>query len=545
MTKKTLILFIGIILLASFLRFYRLGMTPPSPNWDEVALGWNAYSLLQTGRDEYGEFLPVVLRSFDDYKPALYTYFIIPFLPFFDVSALSVRLPSAVFGITGVVATFFLVRHLFKREDLALISSFLLAISPWSLQFSRVAFEAQSASVFNILVILFFVVGLKRGWFLSLAAVIAPLSVYIYQSEKVFMPLLLLLLVGIYWKEVFALSKKYLVIAFIVGLIVALPMGWYILTNDKALTRATSTVAFADQSYYLQQNVQRLLYDREIGNYVGFIFDNRRIEYTKTIISGYLSHFYPNWMFMTGDINRHHAPRMGIFYLFELPFLLIGIYQLAFNKAIDKKVKYLIFGWILIAPIPASVTSGVPHAVRTVNFLPTFQILIALGLVMFVYELMKLQLSLLVKRGILGVVTLLSLFNFVFYMNQYYVQQNYFFSKEWQYGYKELVSYVDSIQGKYDKIVVTNKEPLDQSHMFFMFYLKYSPQKYQDDKRNTSGGFRENHYFDKYEFREFDLTKETQSSTLYIGRPKDIPQGRAVLKKIAYLDGEEAIVVAE
>lgn len=545
MTKKTLILFIGIIFLASFLRFYQLGVTPPSPNWDEVALGWNAYSLLQTGRDEYGEFLPVVLRSFDDYKPALYTYFIIPFIPLFDVSPLSVRLPSALFGVIGVIASFFLVRHLFKREDLALVASFLLAISPWSLQFSRVAFEAQSASVFNILVVLFFVLGLKRGWFLSIAAIIAPLSVYLYQSEKVFMPLLLLVLVGVYWKELFSLSKKYLVSAFILGLVMALPMGYYILTNDKALTRATSTVAFADQSYFLHQNVQRLTYDREIGNYIGLVFDNRRIEYTKTIISGYVSHFYLNWMFMTGDINRHHAPRMGIFYLFELPFLLIGLYQLAFNTSIDRKIKYLIFGWILIAPIPASVTSGVPHAVRTVNFLPTFQILIALGLITFVYELMKLQLSLLVKRGILGGVALLALFNFVFYMNQYYVQQNYFFSKEWQYGYKELVSYVKTIEGKYEKIVVTNKDPLDQSHMFFLFYLKYSPQKYQDDKRNTSGGFRENHYFDKYEFREFDLTKETQPHTLYIGRPKDIPQGRAVLKKISYLDGEEAIVVTE
>src|ERR1041385_1127721 len=92
-------LLVVILLIASAVRFYQLGNVPPSPDWDEAALGYNAYSLLQTGRDEYGKFMPIVLQSFDDYKPALYTYLIIPFIPLFDVSLLAVRFPSAVMGI--------------------------------------------------------------------------------------------------------------------------------------------------------------------------------------------------------------------------------------------------------------------------------------------------------------------------------------------------------------------------------------------------------------------------------------------------------------
>src|SRR2546423_2218531 len=100
MNKKlvTLLLF-AIVILSAVLRLYQLGAVPISPDWDEAALGYNAYSIMQTGRDEFGTLLPVVLRSFDDYKPALYTYLIIPFIPFFDLTVLAVRLPSALFGI--------------------------------------------------------------------------------------------------------------------------------------------------------------------------------------------------------------------------------------------------------------------------------------------------------------------------------------------------------------------------------------------------------------------------------------------------------------
>src|SRR5258708_252135 len=78
MHKKVLLLFIGIIFIATLLRLWQLGNMPPSPDWDEVALGYNSYSILHTGKDEFGKLFPVVLRSFDDYKPALYAYLAIP-----------------------------------------------------------------------------------------------------------------------------------------------------------------------------------------------------------------------------------------------------------------------------------------------------------------------------------------------------------------------------------------------------------------------------------------------------------------------------------
>ena len=96
--KKIWILLIGIVILGSILRLWQLGNIPPSPDWDEVALGYDAYSIIHTGKDEFGKFLPVVLRSFDDYKPAMYSYLTIPFYHVFGVSQATTRLPSAVLG---------------------------------------------------------------------------------------------------------------------------------------------------------------------------------------------------------------------------------------------------------------------------------------------------------------------------------------------------------------------------------------------------------------------------------------------------------------
>ncbi|KKP95299.1 MAG: Glycosyl transferase family 39, partial [Candidatus Levybacteria bacterium GW2011_GWA2_36_13] len=108
---KLLPLFL-VILVAIFFRFYQLGSVPPQPTVDEVSLGYNAYSILNTGSDEYGTRLPVLLRAYDDYRPALYSYLAVPFVKFFGLNVVSVRLPSVVLSVLTVVAVYFLTRYL-------------------------------------------------------------------------------------------------------------------------------------------------------------------------------------------------------------------------------------------------------------------------------------------------------------------------------------------------------------------------------------------------------------------------------------------------
>ena len=548
--KKILLgLFFLIILLGIFLRFWQLGKIPISPDWDEVALGYNANSILQTGRDEFGKFLPVVLRSFDDYKPALYTYLIIPVIPLFGLSVFAVRFPSAFLGVVSIITVFFLIRRLFEdfkyRDYLALLSSFFVSVSPWDIQFSRVAFESHAGDVFNILVVFFFIKGLKKPWFLCLSAIFAALNIYVYQSEKVFTPLLVLILFLIYIKDLIPL-KKYLVLPIILGILFILPMVLFITQNKEALLRVTGTSVFSEQTQLLQRDITKLERDRKSNDKIGLVLDNRRLVFAQTIVSGYISHYNLNWLFITGDLIRHHAPEMGLLYIWQLPFVLIGIYSLAFGK-FNKKTKLLLFAWFLIVPIPASITSGVPHAVRTMNFIPLYEIFTAVGVLVSFIWLSK------IKKSVLGLSTakiagsliiLLFVFNFIYYLDQYFVQLNYYSAKDWQYGWEKTVDYVKTIQGKYKKIIVSDKEPLDRSYMFFAFYLKYPPKEYQSYGSQESGGFAEIHKFDKYEFRPLNYAKDIKdSNVLLIGIPSEFPGSVTPLKTIYYPDGKPVIEI--
>ena len=140
------IILAAIFFLALILRLYRLGQIPPSLNWDEASVGWNGFSLATTGSDEYGKRFPLSIRSFNDYKPPIYTYTTIPIIALLGLSELSVRLPSALAGSVSVLLVYFLVRSLLQLDKpvgslkIPLITSLLLAVSPWHLQFSRIAF---------------------------------------------------------------------------------------------------------------------------------------------------------------------------------------------------------------------------------------------------------------------------------------------------------------------------------------------------------------------------------------------------------------------
>jgi 4-amino-4-deoxy-L-arabinose transferase-like glycosyltransferase len=529
--KKTLIALCLIVTVAAGLRLYQLGRVPSSPDWDEAALGYNAYSILKTGRDEFGNFLPLSIRSFDDYKPPLYVYLTVPSVALFGLSVWSTRLPSAVMGVLAVLGTYFLVKELLKNNTHALLSSFLLAISPWSIQFSRIAFEANTGVTLNIWAVAAFLAGLKRRSLLPVSAVLFALGFYAYHSERIFLPLLLIILAVVYRNDLFVKKHtKSLVLSIIIGILVAAPLI-PVVFNQTALLRLRGTSSFTDQTGLLSRDITKLEQDQKAGDRIGQLLDNRRIVYVKTVIGGYLSHFSLKWLFLTGDNQRHHAPDMGLLYLWELPFLLYGIYRvLKYRKGSESMV---LFGWLLIAPVAASPTTGLPHAVRTLVFLPVFQIFTAVGLAHFAAR----------WRLVTLLFGIFILFNILYYFDMYFVQMNPEVSRYWQYGYKDAVDYSERIKGKYQKVVVSTT--LEQSYMFFLFYAKYDPAKYLSAGGTKSGSFEEaDNHFDTYEFRKIDWSREKRDGTiLYVGGPNDMPHGNVM--NFTFLDGKPAIEMAD
>src|SRR5258708_2559089 len=106
---------IGIIILAFVLRFYKLN-SYPALNADEASIGYDAYSLIQTGHDQHGNAWPIDFQSFNDYKPGLYVYIVLPFVKILGLNEWSVRIPNAAIGVLIVPVVYLLVLELFKKK---------------------------------------------------------------------------------------------------------------------------------------------------------------------------------------------------------------------------------------------------------------------------------------------------------------------------------------------------------------------------------------------------------------------------------------------
>src|SRR3989344_1088380 len=322
--KVFLTLFL-IVLFGAFLRFYNISSVPVSLYWDEVASAYNAYSIAQSGKDEYGTSYPLLFRSFEDYKTPANIYLTSVIVKFLGLSEFTTRFTSALFGSLSVLISFFLVSELLKKQKfkdkkiniptIALITSFLFAISPWHIQFSRTGFEANVGLFFLLTGILFLLRTINRVNYRDIifSAIFLGISIYFYRSIQLFLPLFLLGFFIIFRKNILDKSnlKIFLAGAMIFSAI-ALPFVPSTISRE-GLTRQRQTnfVSNAlDEVYKTSVKIHESK-NRILGN----IIYNRRIVYARLFVQNYVSHFTPKFLVEEGDVNpRHRVKGMGVFY---------------------------------------------------------------------------------------------------------------------------------------------------------------------------------------------------------------------------------------
>ncbi len=213
---RIILLLLLITLLSSFLRIYKLDSVPPSLNWDEVAAGYNAYTIANWGADEWGNFLPLVFKSFGDDKHPVHIYTTAIFVKILGLSDFVVRLPSALLGVFSIVVIFYLSLILFKNKLTALLAALFLAVSPYHLQFSRGLWESNFALSFFLLgLLLFFLSFSKKKYFLILSYLCFGLSLFSYHSAKVVVPPVVMLLTAVNIKQLIKLSFNFYIGIFI------------------------------------------------------------------------------------------------------------------------------------------------------------------------------------------------------------------------------------------------------------------------------------------------------------------------------------------
>lgn len=538
--KQYLLCFAVILVIALFLRFFQLGNNPPSLDWDEASIGYNAYSILKTGADEYGNKLPLSFRSFDDYKPPVYIYLTVPAVALFGLNDFAVRLPAAIIGVIAVAALYFFTLEILRgwdektRQLVALTASFFFSVSPWHLQFSRAAFEGNIGLCFLILSLLFFFKGMKRGTYYFLFSIFFILSLYSYHSFRLINPLLLSSLLGIFYKTVVK-QKIILGISLILICLAALPVYMSLLNPQGTGSRLSMVTVFSD-SKLSQLSAEKVLEAKKNNDVVNEIIYNRRLVFIPSIIKGYFDHFNFDFLFLHGDSGvQHHAYNMGMLYLWEFPFIILGMIFL--YKKRSRKILFL-FLLFFLAPLPSAFTTGSPHPVRAIVMIATIHIFSAVGFVWCYEFFLKKKTS---GKVLIGSIIVLFSVNFGYYLYTYFVQTPIHYGYFWQYGNKEAVLYAKQNEKLYDHIIMTYA--YDQPYIYYLFHNAVDPAWYQENWNYSGNGTVDRFYrkIGKYEFMNIYEKKIFDPKTLLIVAPSEIPQGAGQTKEIIYFpDGRIA-----
>lgn len=568
--KNAKIYLLVILIIASFLRLYKLSEVPVSLFGDELDVGYHAYSILKTGRDYSGNFLPLHFQSLAEWRTPLYLYSSVPTVGIFGITPLGVRLPASLFGILSVFAFYLLLKQMLSSIDnkqselISLCATFVLAINPWHIQYSRAAFEVTQLLAFLLFGLLFFLKGLHKNHKLfPLSIALLVLTPLIYSTAKLFTLLFLFVLGVVYIKDLLRLPVQVLVVTAVVGFICGLPTVYATIYSGGA-QRFNYISVFSDPTIEPEVGTARLqdalvrgeLVSGLTPSFEDRLYHNKVVFWLDRISTNYLTSFSTDFLFNEGDPNlRHSIKGIGQFYKIEFITLIIGLVFI-FREKLGKKEKILLILWILLAVIPASITrDGGNHATRLIVLLPPLAFLIGYGMTKLFTADNKLS------RYLFSMVyvAILSL-QFVFYQHSFWMHNPWDSERWWHSGWKESIQTIKQIEKDYDSIYISmTGEP---AFIFFAGHYQYDPQKWHDGypmKSASSLGFGEHSYIDKYHFAGFhpptgsiyDLPKYIDSRTLYLANAKEIganliqepervPSGLSLIQAIPFPSGEPA-----
>lgn len=525
MGKKILILVIFFSLLSLFFNTYKKSSAPACLNADEAAFGYNAYSILKTGKDEYGNTMPLRLKSFGDYKLPLYSYLSIPTISLFGLGE-SIRYTNTFFAILLPIIVYFLVNELFGNKKVALLSSFLIATSLGLQSVGRQAHEGYMAIFFISTTFLFFIRYLKKESTKNLLLFLffSLLTLFSYQSGRIYVGFFILA------SFVYALRKK---VSWKLPLsIIALLICFSLTDLINKPERVTKLIFFSARGFtekiteLRMEGGHRLIYNKiTIG--------------AKTVLTEHMKYFSPQFLALDGDTNyRFGFPDMSLMTILDYIFIFVGLYYIFKNK---EEWRWFMLFLFLFAPLPGSLTWQSLSLPRSLFiFIPSL-ILTSYGIINLLNKIDKKYYQPAVG-GLMLVEFLLLFYSWDFYLNHYPKRAITIFN--WQCGYKELVDYVGKNYDRFNKIYVTRKH--GQPYIFLLYLMNYPPAKYQKQANLSTSdqyGFGQVYKFDKFHFQWPNGYNEEK--VVYLGYPDDFKNiNPADVKKIE-IGTEEIFAIYE
>lgn len=536
------ILLILITLLGGFFRFYLLDKYPVQLNHDEISQLYDVASIVTTGKDIYGNFLPLAFPSTGEYKVGHYIYItVLPYL-ILGMREITIRIPDAFFGTLIIPAAFLFIKQLTKNWKLALVSSAVIAITPSEIFYSRKSFE-NVIGIFFIFLGLFYLLkeleGNRSKLGVYLTALFLALPMYIYTSHIIVVPLAAVVFAVLFWKKILTFKKRFLTML-IIWSIFLLPLIYITLTNPGIRFRAATVSILQDMSLNSQlQSIDQNNAALSKLAKIKVIFEYSLIKYFKQ--------FDPARIFGNGlDFTNQGMIGMGPLMLFQLPFFVLGIIYILRFSLVEKNGKFLL-ALFPLAMLPSGITFEEYSPHRSVWAFSIVSIISAFGIYWFL-EFIQKNLKASFKVGIICFLLLLLVINFIYFIHMYTVNFPFEKSQNMHYPYKNVALFAWSEYGKFDRIIVDpvygQSAPVKAVavHYYLAYFGGYPPSKIQKDLKIDKAGIS----FDKFSIREIDWGKDQfLKNTLIIASPwslpKDILDKQKVIRRFDFYDGQPAL----
>lgn len=485
------------IVVAAFLRLYKLSIIPLHLSVDEAALGYNAYSILKTGKDEYGQFLPLIFKSFGDYKPGLYVYSAVPFIATLGLTEIAVRLPSAVAGILAVYLVYKIAEYFVKEEDqkslwryFPIIAIFMAAINPWHVFFSRGAWEVNLSLTLTLAGIYFFQKARDKIENLYASAVFFSLTLLTYQGAKLSTLIVLAVLLFVYFKDIkewMVAERKVVLKALLLGFLISFPVLLSLFQGKTGRLRVFSVFSYPRKEGYLKAFLDEG--GEKVGSISYYLFHSESVNFLRGIIGRWFNHYSDRFLFFEGDWQdaMHNPPNQGMMIIAQILFITAGIASLIKRKG---KIALFVFIWSLLGPLPAVLSRNQVHAVRAYNFLVPLVLMASAGCVFLIENVLRLK-KVLIKKFLLVSMGVVYMLSFFYFLDSYFVHLPKHTTEDLYWGYKQIVETVKPIQKNYEKITI--EQSFDQPYIYFLFYggapgQGYLPEDYQKQAELIDAG---------------------------------------------------------
>lgn len=476
MKLKQLLVYIFLatfFLFSLFLHFYKINSSPGAVLIDEASLGFNAYSIGQTGKDEFGSSHPLVLKSFGDQKLPLYVYASVIPVKIFGLNPLGIRFVAALSSSLLVFVLFKILKELEFDDFSSLIGSAVAAVSSWTFILGRFGWESCLGLLIFSISILFLIRSSKNNKFIDyvLSGIFLGVTWYSYIPYRI-ISILVLIAALIFIKTNNLKNKIVLLGIFVIFILPTIPL----LLSPAGSARFKQTTILTDPNNSATVNDERFYCNNGDVNKLCSLISNKPVEISYSILRAGVRILSPNYLFATGDTSANYANvgKFALFPAFLIPFYAFGFVALSkIKKQKNKKEIILIFVFSILSLMPTLITRA-PQKIQMSSLMPFLLIFIILGY-SFVFTKIKYKSLHILTVVLLGIYGLLLLFYFVNIHSKKYYSNEIFM--------KDASLYLGSQYGKVDKIYFNSVYP--NLINYYVFYNKVDPSFYQKNIKTS------------------------------------------------------------